>query len=100
MPNGNIMPIAIVAAPVATKAPTALTPPPKAPPPSAATGGSQSHQQAAISQMLVKYAYEQSRGTDTMTLSALGKQITAAAKALGQHVTLPRAPSGKFNVTA
>jgi hypothetical protein len=102
MPNGHVMPIAIVAAAVAAKPPTALAPPPKAPPPSgaAAAGGSKSHQQAAISQMLVKYAYEQSRGANTMTLSALGKQITAAAKALGQHVTLPQAPAGKFNVTA
>ncbi len=43
--------------------------------------------------MLAKYAYDQSRGVDSSTVSALGKQILAAAKALGQHVTLPKAPA-------
>jgi hypothetical protein len=60
--------------------------------------------------MLAKYAYDQSSGSDPGVLSALGKQITAAAKAMGQHATLPRgsppAPppvskaQGKVNVTA
>jgi hypothetical protein len=50
-------------------------------------------QQAALHAMLSKYAYDQSHGIDGKTLSALGKQIMAAAKALGQHVTLPRAPA-------
>jgi hypothetical protein len=44
--------------------------------------------------MLVKYARDQSHGIDAATLSMLGKQIIAAAKALGQHVTLPTAPAG------
>lgn len=43
--------------------------------------------------MLTKYAYDQSHGIGETTLSALGKQIMAAAKALNQHVTLPRAPA-------
>ncbi|MBV9247889.1 MAG: hypothetical protein JO227_01395 [Acetobacteraceae bacterium] len=50
-------------------------------------------QQAALRQMLTKYAYDQSHGADETTLAALGKQIMAAAKALGQHVTLPNAPT-------
>jgi hypothetical protein len=56
--------------------------------------------------MLVKYTYDQSHGMDATTLSTLGKQIVAAAKALGQHVTLPQAPAAvaaapnKVSVTA
>ncbi len=50
--------------------------------------------------MLAKYAYDQSHGVDGHTLSALGKQITAAAKALGQHVTLPNAPANPGQGTA
>ena len=50
-------------------------------------------QQAALRQLLAKYTYDQARGTDQTTLANLGKQILAAAKALGQHVTLPRASS-------
>jgi hypothetical protein len=42
---------------------------------------------------MTKYASEQSRGVDANVLSVLGKQITAAAKLLGQNVTLPRAPA-------
>jgi hypothetical protein len=59
---------------------------------SQAAAGTQ-QQQAALRQLLAKYTYDQARGTDQGTLSNLGKQIQAAAKALGQHVTLPRAPS-------
>jgi hypothetical protein len=67
--------------------------------------------------MLVTYARDQLHGADPRILSALGKQILAAAKTLGQNVTLPRAPAssgaapatpaaasaakkGKVNVTA
>lgn len=67
--------------------------------------------------LVAKYAYGQSHGSAASTLSALGKQILAAAKELDQHVTLPRvsasagaaaetqaasaAPAtGKVNVTA
>jgi len=49
------------------------------------------HQQAALRQLLTKYSYDQAHGIDATTLSNLGKQIMAAAKALGQHVTLPHA---------
>jgi hypothetical protein len=45
-----------------------------------------------LNQLLVKYTRDQAQGTDARILSALGKQIMAAAKALGQHVTLPHAP--------
>ena len=76
---------------------------------SAATNTAQ--RQAALRQMLAKYAYDQSHGIDAGTLAKLGRQITTAAKALGQHVTLPQAataapaqiavaPKGKINVTA
>jgi hypothetical protein len=60
----------------------------------ASADASRSKQQAALTQMLVKYTYDQSHGMDPTTLSALGKQFTAAAKALGQHVSLPHAPPG------
>jgi hypothetical protein len=86
-------------------------------PSAAPVTGSTAQQQAALSRMLVTYARYQSRGTDATTLSNLGKQIMAAAKAIGQHVTLPHAPAssggasvmptasaaqekGKVNVTA
>ncbi len=49
--------------------------------------------------MLATYARDQSHGTDARTLSNLGKQIMAAAKAIGQHVTLPRAPAGTASAT-
>ena len=45
------------------------------------TNGS-TQQQAALRQMLIKYAYDQSHGVDGTTLAALGKQIMVAAKAL------------------
>jgi hypothetical protein len=64
--------------------------------PSAATAvASRSQQQAALTRMLAMYARDQQHGVDGTTLSSLGKQIMAAAKALGQHVTLPRAPAGR-----
>lgn len=103
-----------------------------APPPSAATpakspaakavtqsaapsaAGSVNQQRAALTRMLASYTRYQSHGADAGMLSNLGKQILAAAKALGQHVTLPRAPAsarataaapaasakGKVNITA
>ena len=74
----------------------------------ASTGTSAAQQQAALRQLLTRYAYDQSRGMDTAALAKLGRQITSAAKALGQHVTLPHAPAtevpatskGKVDVTA
>jgi hypothetical protein len=75
---------------------------------------SSAQQQAALNQLLVKYTRDQAEDADPKILSALGKQITAAAKTLGQHVTLPHAPpssgarpatqgaatAAKINVTA
>jgi hypothetical protein len=46
-----------------------------------------------LKQLLATYASDQSHGVDARTLSALGTQIMAAAKALGQTVTLPPAPA-------
>jgi hypothetical protein len=91
---------------------------PKAVEPTAApSAASRGQQQAALSRLLTKYAYDQSHGSDAQTIATLGKQILAAAKGLGQHVTLPQAPAsspaspppptagaahvaGKVNVTA
>ena len=81
---------------------------PAAQPPAASAAASKSQQQAALTRLLAKYSYDQSRGTNAGTLSALAKQIVAAAKALGQHVTLPRAATpagtattaGRVNITA
>jgi len=55
--------------------------------------GSAAQQQAALNRMLATYTRDQSHGIDAGTLSVLGKQILAAAKAIGQHVTLPQAPA-------
>jgi hypothetical protein len=59
----------------------------------ASSAGSVAQQRAALNQMLVKYARDQQNGVGGSTLSTLGKQILTAAKALGQHVTLPKAPA-------
>lgn len=56
-------------------------------------GASRSQQLAALSEMLNKYQTGISHGESVAILAPLGKQITAAAKALGQHVTLPQAPA-------
>ena len=74
----------------------------------ASTSTSTGQQQAALRQLLTRYAYDQSQGLDAAALAKLGRQITSAAKALGQHVTLPHAPAaqvpatptGKVDVTA
>jgi hypothetical protein len=88
----------IAAASAATDIPPNAAPPPKAAAPETSSAApdtvSRGQQQAALNQLLVKYTYDQSHSADTQVLSALGKQITAAAKLLGQHVTLPRAPPG------
>ena len=62
--------------------------------PAATTAAAPSGQQrAALNQLLSKYQYAQSHNAAASTVSALGKQILAEAKTLGQHVTLPRAPA-------
>ena len=57
------------------------------------TGAPQAEQVAALNQMLNRYQAGLSRGESTAMLASLGRQITAAAKILGQHVTLPKAPA-------
>lgn len=55
---------------------------------------SRAQQFAALNQMLAKYRAGLSRGQSASMLSSLARQITTAAKALGQHVTLPKSPAG------
>ncbi|HEY3848742.1 MAG TPA: hypothetical protein VGL95_16685 [Acetobacteraceae bacterium] len=64
--------------------------------PAAAVSASapQGQQQAALNHLLSKYKYGQSHDVAASALSSIGRQILADAKALGQHVTLPRAPAG------
>lgn len=59
----------------------------------ASAAGSVAQQRAALTRMLTTYTRYQSHGADAGILSKLGRQILAAAKALGQHVTLPHAPT-------
>jgi len=61
---------------------------------------------------MTKYKHEMSGGAAVGALSNLGRQISVAARAAGQHVTLPTAsppsggaqpantPSGKIDLTA
>jgi hypothetical protein len=129
MPNGNIMSSAISAASTAGHATTIAPPSVQAPtvakgvpskavaqPSAASSAAVTAQQRSALNQMLATYARDQSHGIGGSTLSALGKQIMAAAKVLNQHVTLPHAPApagseatsvppavaekGKVNVTA
>jgi hypothetical protein len=97
MSQGRTMP-SITAASAASHIPPSAAPPPKAAAPGQSAAApdtvSRGQQQAALSQLLVKYTYDQSHGAGAQVLSALGKQITAAAKLLGQDVTLPQAPPG------
>jgi hypothetical protein len=62
-------------------------------PSAASAGGSSAQQHAALNGMMARYARDQTHGTDAGSLSNLGAQIIAAAKAIGQHVTLPHAPA-------
>jgi hypothetical protein len=113
MLNGHIMSSTIAAAYPASQMQTVTATPPesaapakasttKAPaqPSAASAAGSSAQQQAVLNRMLATYARDQSRGTDAGTLSNLGKQIMAAAKAIGQHVTLPHAPAGSGAASA
>jgi hypothetical protein len=43
---------------------------------------------------LGKYKIDLAQGQAASTLSGLSRQIMAAAKDAGQHVSLPRAPAG------
>ena len=72
-------------------------PAPQVAPPTASNaqsaGVSRAQQLAALSQMLNKYQTGISHGESAAMLASLAKQITAAAKALGQHVRLPKDPA-------
>jgi hypothetical protein len=112
--NGKIMPSTIAAVATAVHVPTVSKPPPEATakptrapsdktaaqPSAAPSAGASLQQQAALNRMLVTYARDQLHGADPRILSALGKQILVAAKALGQHVTLPRAPASSVATSA
>ena len=101
------MPSVITAASPSSHVPAAAAPPPSAATPAKSpaaakavaqpaapsAAGSVNQQRAALTRMLASYTRYQSHGADAGMLSNLGKQILAAAKALGQHVTLPRAPA-------
>jgi hypothetical protein len=102
--NGLTMTSTITAGSTAAHVAAIAAPPPRAPAAPKATSapatthtsatstaGSTAQRQAALNRMLVTYARDQSHGMDAATLSSLGKQILAAAKALGQRVTLPHA---------
>jgi len=47
--------------------------------------------QASLNRLVAKYKSEISRNPAAQDLASLARQINAAAKALGQHVTLPKA---------
>jgi hypothetical protein len=124
------MPSTVTAVSANHYSPASATPPPAsaaaanaaggataAQPSAASSAASNARQQAALTQLLTMYTHEQAQGVDAKSLSALGQQIMAAAKALGKQVTLPRAPAssattsvgpatnagpqtGKVNVTA
>lgn len=63
-------------------------------PTAASAATSPAQERAVLNQLLGKYKYDISHGAPGSTLSGLSRQITAAAKAAGQHATLPRAPVG------
>ena len=57
-----------------------------------ATSASAAQEKSALNQLLAKYKADLARGMAPGTLTGLGRQIMAAAKAAGQNVpTLPRA---------
>jgi hypothetical protein len=56
------------------------------PAPSTQSAASTASQQAALNRLLAKYKAAKTQGD----LTSLGRQIQAAAKALGQQVTLPK----------
>jgi hypothetical protein len=111
IPIGHIMSSTITAS---SPSHAASAPPPS---PSKTAAAPSPQQQAALSQLLGKYARDQSQGAAPSVLSSLSRQIFAMAKTLGQNVRLPSASSaaaaspaaapvtasagtGKVNVTA
>lgn len=94
----NVSPSLAAAPPAKVSGAKAVAPAPVTS--ASSSSSSTSQQQAALRQLLAKYTAALSHGSDPATLSALGRQIAAAAKALGQHVTLPHAPAVSSDETA
>jgi hypothetical protein len=95
------MALSINAAPAAVQIPSNFAPPANAARPArsgpvaaqvtfGAPATSNAQQSAALNRLLNTYRNDQSHHAPTSTLSSLGRQIMAAAKAAGQRVTLPR----------
>lgn len=59
--------------------------------PSQPSAASNAAAQASLNRLMAKYKSEISQNPGAQDLASLARQITAAAKALGQHVTLPKA---------
>jgi len=57
----------------------------------AGSASSTAQQKATLNKLLSTYTQDLAKGVDAQTLANLGKQITALAKSLGTHVTLPTA---------
>jgi hypothetical protein len=101
VPNGPVMALTIAAAPAHHVPPRAAPPPPVAQPAAAAPAAASSReQQAALNRLLNNYQADQSQNIGGNVLTALGRQITAAAQSLGQPVTLPQAPAAATPVAA
>jgi transglutaminase-like putative cysteine protease len=66
----------------------------------AAPAASPAEQQAALNRLLTKYRYDLSHDAAPSALSSLGRQITVAARAAGQRVTLPHASASAASAPA
>lgn len=67
---------------------------------SAPAAGPPAQDAATLSRLLTQYKFDQAHGAAANTLSGLGRQIFAAAKAAGQRVTLPHSPAAVDTATA
>ncbi len=65
-----------------------------------ASGPDRTKQQAALAKLLRTYQNDIKHGQSASSLKSLAKQITDAAKALGQNVTLPTVPAGPGGTAA
>jgi hypothetical protein len=97
--TGHLVPV-IAPLPAAVTPAKALTAKAVVQPSPVAVAGSTAQQQAALNRLLATYVRDQSRGVDPGLLSSLGKQIMAAAKTAGQHVTLPHARASSGGTSA
>jgi hypothetical protein len=87
----HIPPI-VAAAPKAAEPTKSVAKAAAAPASSGSTSASAAQEKSALNQLLAKYKADLARGMAPGTLTGLGRQIMAAAKAAGQNVpTLPRA---------